>query len=56
MMGATALWERWKRAVRGGENVPWDYWMLLLMPLRSGIAEIAAVKSSQQFGREEEKE
>jgi len=56
MMGTMALWERVKTAVRGGENVRWNFWTILMSPLIAGIAEIAAAKSSQQFGREEEKE
>ena len=54
MMGTMALWERVKTAVRG--DVRWTFWTILLSPLIAGIAEIAAAKSSQQFGREEEKE
>jgi hypothetical protein len=54
MMGTMALWERVKTAVRG--DVRWTFWTVLLSPLIAGIAEIAAAKSSQQFGREEEKE
>ena len=56
MLGTMALWERVKTAVRGDENVRWNFWTILLSPLIAGIAEIAAAKSSQQFGREEEKE
>jgi hypothetical protein len=56
MMGTTALWERVKTAVCGGENVRGNFWTSLLSPLITGIAGIAAAKSSQQFGREEEKE
>jgi hypothetical protein len=56
MTGATAFWERVKTAVRGDENVQWNFWTMLLRPLRAGITEIAAAKSLQQFGREEEKE
>jgi hypothetical protein len=56
MMSATAFWARVKTAVRGDESVQWNFWKILLAPLKTGIAEIAAVKSSKQFGREEEKE
>ncbi len=56
MMGAMAFWERVKSAVRGDESVRSNFWAVLLSPLITGIAEIAAAKSSQQFGREEEKE
>jgi hypothetical protein len=56
MMRATVFWARVKMAVRGEDNVRWNFWTILLRPLKTGIAEIAAAKSSQQFGREEEKE
>jgi hypothetical protein len=56
MMHATAFWERVKAAMHGEENVRWNVWTILSKPLKAGIAEIAAAKSSQQFGREEEKE
>jgi hypothetical protein len=56
MMEATALWEKVKAAVHVDEKVRWHFWANLLRRLKSGIAEIAAAKSSQQFGREEEKE
>ena len=55
-MGATTFWGRVKTAVRDTENVRWNFWTILLKPLKAGIAEIAAAKISQQFGREEEKE
>jgi hypothetical protein len=55
-MGTTALRERMKTAVRDKENVRWNFWTILLRQMKAGIAEIAAAKSSQQFGREEEKE
>jgi hypothetical protein len=55
-MGATAFWERMKTAVLGEENVRGNFWTILLSPLLAGIAEIAVAKSSQKFGREEEKE
>jgi hypothetical protein len=56
MMGATAFWERMKTAVRGDGSGRGIFWTILLSPLIAGIAEIAAAKSSQQFGREEERE
>jgi hypothetical protein len=55
-MGATALRERVKTAIGDEENVRWNFWTILLRPIKAGIAEIATAKSSQQFGREEEKE
>src|SRR5690349_11797057 len=48
--------ERVKTAVRSAESAGANFWTILLRPLKAGIAEIAATKSSQQFGREEEKE
>jgi hypothetical protein len=56
MMDATVFWQRVKVAVYGDENAGSNLWTILLRPLKTGIAEIAAAKSSQQFGREEEKE
>jgi hypothetical protein len=55
-MSTTAFWERVKTAVRDKENVRWNFWTTLLRPIKAGVAEIATAKSSQQFGREEEKE
>jgi hypothetical protein len=56
MMSAIAFWERVKTTVRGKEKTGSRLWRALLRPLKAGIAEIAAAKSLQQFGREEEKE
>jgi len=56
MTGTTAFWERVKTTVRGDESAGSNLWTILLRPLKARIAEIAAAKSSQQFGREEEKE
>jgi hypothetical protein len=55
-MGAVAFLERVKTAVRHEENGRRNFWTMLLRRIKAGIAEIAAAKSSQQFGREEEKE
>jgi hypothetical protein len=55
-MGIAAFWERWKLAdgaeskEREGSAGAW------VAKLKKGLAAIAAAKSSQQFGREEEKE
>jgi hypothetical protein len=55
-MGIAAFWERWKPAdgaelkEREGLVRAW------IARLKKGLAAIAAAKSSQQFGREEEKE
>jgi hypothetical protein len=56
MIGATPFWERVKTTVRGDEKAGSKLWTILLKPLKAAIAEIAAAKSSRQFGREEEKE
>jgi len=55
-MGAAAFWEKLKPA--HGEDLkehggPIEAW---IAQLKKGLAAIAAAKSSQQFGREEEKE
>ncbi len=55
-MGARAFWEKVKTTVRSDEKIGSNLWTILLRPLKAGIAEIASAKSSQQFGREEEKE
>jgi len=55
-MSTTAFWERVKTAARDKESVRWNFWTMLLRQMKAGIAEIAAAKISQQFGREEEKE
>jgi hypothetical protein len=56
MTQATALWEKVRAAVRVGEKLHAHTLAILLRRLKNGIAGIAAAKSSQQFGREEEKE
>jgi hypothetical protein len=56
MTEVTVLWERVRAAIHVGEKMQGHTWAVLLRRLKSGIAGIAAVKSSQQFGREEEKE
>jgi hypothetical protein len=52
-MGAAAFWERWKPADGAELKGPVGAW---IEQLKKGLAAIAAAKSSQQFGREEEKE
>jgi hypothetical protein len=52
-MGAAAFWERWKPADGAQMKGPVSAW---IEHLKKGLAAIAAAKSSQQFGREEEKE
>jgi hypothetical protein len=49
-------WEKVKATIRVGESAGADLWAVFLRSLKAGIAEIATTKSSQQFGREEEKE
>ena len=50
------FWERVKTTFGDDVNAEADFWTILLGPLKSRIAEIAVTKSSQQFGREEEKD
>jgi hypothetical protein len=55
-MGATTLWKKIKPAVRA-EMEQQEVWFAAWADrLKAGIAEVAATKSSQRFGREEEKE
>ncbi|HKV62150.1 MAG TPA: hypothetical protein VJO16_09570 [Candidatus Acidoferrum sp.] len=56
MTGSAAFWEKWKSEGRGEGNFAWRFWKTLLGTLKSGVAEIAAARSSREFGREEEKE
>jgi hypothetical protein len=56
MTEATALWEKVKAAARIGEKSEAHTLAILLRRLKCGIAGIAVARSSQQFGREEEKE
>jgi hypothetical protein len=55
-MSATAFWMKTKTAVRVEVEQQKERLMELVARLKTGAAEIAAAKSSQQFGREEEKE
>ena len=55
-MGAAALWEKVKPAFRAEMEEQEKWFAAWIVRLRTGVAEIAAAKSSQQFGREEEKE
>ncbi len=55
-MAATAFGEKMRRAFRT-KMEEWRKWLAAgIAGLKAGIAEIAAAKSLQQFGREEEKE
>jgi hypothetical protein len=55
-MGAAAFWEKVKPVVRAELQEQEKWFAAWIVRLRTGVAEIAATKSSQQFGREEEKE
>ena len=55
-MGVAGFWERLKPADGAdlkGQEGPVGAW---ITQLKKGLAAIATAKSSQQFGREEEKE
>jgi hypothetical protein len=55
-MGIAAFWERWRTASaaeKKEQERPAAAW---IVQLKKGIAAIAVAKSSQQSGREEEKE
>jgi hypothetical protein len=56
MTEATALWEKVKAAARVVEKLQAHTLAIMLRRLKEGVAGIAAAKSSQLFGREEEKE
>jgi hypothetical protein len=55
-MSATAFWMKTKTAVRAEVEQQKEWLAVLAARLKTLAAEIAAAKSSQQFGREEEKE
>jgi len=56
MTEVTVVWEKVIAAMHVGEKMQGHTLAILLRRLKNGIAGIAAAKSSQQFGREEEKE
>lgn len=56
MMGVTVVWEKVIAAILVGEKMQGQTLVILLQRLKNGIVAIAAAKSLQQFGREEEKE
>jgi len=56
MTEATVVWEKVIGAIHVGEKIRGQTLAILLRRLKNGIAGIAAAKSSQQFGREEERE
>jgi hypothetical protein len=55
-MGVTALPENRNTAVRAAVEVHEGWFADGIARLKAAVVEIAAAKSSQQFGREEEKE
>jgi hypothetical protein len=55
-MGAVSFWKRTKAAVRVESEQQKERFAAWVTQLKTGAAEIAAAKGSQQFGREEEKE
>ena len=56
MMGVTVVREKVGAAVHVGEKMQGQTLVILLQRLKNGIVAIAAAKSSQQFGREEERQ
>ena len=52
---AAAFWRRIKSAARAGMELQEGWFARLIARLKAAVVEIAAVRSSQQFGREEEK-
>ena len=56
MRGVTVVWEKVMAAIHVGERMQGQTLVILLRRLKNGIVAIAAAKSSQQFGREEEKQ
>ena len=55
-MGAAAFWKRVKRAAETDLKERKRLVAAWIAQLKKGLAAIAMAKSSQQFGREEEKE
>jgi hypothetical protein len=55
-MGAAAFLEKVKPVVRAEMESQEKWFAAWIARLKAWVAEIAATKSSQQFGREEEKE
>ena len=55
-MGAAVFWKKTKNAVRVEMEQQKERLAQLVARLKTRAAEIAAAKSSQQFGREEERE
>ena len=55
-MGVIVVWEKVIAAIHVGEKMQGQTLVILLQRLKNGIVAIAAAKSLQQFGREEEKE
>lgn len=55
-MGTTAQWEKARRAVRAEAKEQRNWFAALAARIRTVVARIAATKSFQRLGREEEKE
>jgi len=55
-MAATAFWQKLRPAPRAETGALKKWFAAWIRRVKKGIAEVAAAKSSQQFGREEEKE
>jgi len=55
-MGATAIWEKIRPMVRNEVKGQQNWFADWTARVKTAVAEIAATKSSQRFGREEEKE
>jgi|HubBroStandDraft_4_1064222.scaffolds.fasta_scaffold1042602_2 hypothetical protein len=55
-MGATVLWEKIKPGVLAEMDARGNWLAALAERMKTAIAEIAATKSFQRLGREEEKE
>lgn len=55
-MAAISFWQKLRPALRAETGALKKWFAAWIMRVKKGIAEVAAAKSSQQFGREEEKE
>jgi hypothetical protein len=55
-MGATAFWEKIRPVVRDEVKEQRNWFAEWMTGVKTAVAEIAATKSSQRLGREEEKE
>jgi hypothetical protein len=55
-MGAPAFWEKIRPMVRNEVHEQRDWFSEWTARVKTAVADIAATKSSQRLGREEEKE